>query len=338
MSDLIFPYKTVRGDIDLKIIMGRLDDGDFPKDPFLYEQRLITLYDMDKEEWGTVAFDLEIVGPEEEIRALDADGVQCDAIVIAHCAETNFRQTARMSRINPQSARWYGTIELHRGNFRGKVDLAGLITGTVDMRRCRYLGESSVWKINFDEPDLPPLHGTLRVKWADFSDPGDDPGYLKEYVNQPFFSDLVSRVPTVFLNRSNAFRGFPSLLDDRRRTQPYDRALHNSERIGIARSVWMAMLNVSSAAIQEGEDGTDPDWPTENWKHQVLQILIPRIYPDLSDHAALKQLQEDWKSRDSVGALESRAEAAIGDVVQAGTLLKRSLEDLARTSIILSGT
>ena len=329
---IFFPYKTIGGDVELRIANGKLDDGDFPKNPFTPDQRLVQLYDLDKTSWRCVTLDLELIVPAEEIAALEKTGGEVTATAVAQCPATQLRQTIRLQRAAGKAAKWHGTAELDRDNYRGRVELVGLVVGTVAGRPDRYLGRSEPWSVHFDEPAVLPLEGTLRVQWVDFKNPGEQ-GFLKDHFDKPSFTDLSDTVPTVYLNKCDDFAGLPAIMDDRRRPNKWDKALHDSQRVGIARSVWLAMLNTALAAVREDDDGGDPNWPAEDWKRQVLRALLPEIYPDVSPEQALAQAMIDKTSPDGAATLESRAEAAINAQVGAGKILRRTLDALANAEM-----
>lgn len=330
--NVFFPYKTIAGDVELRIPEGKLDDGAFPKNPFTPDQRLVQLYDLDRRAWRSVSFELELIGPADEVAALEKAGGEVTATAVAQCPATQLRQTVRLQRAASKAAKWNGTVELNRDNFRGWVELVGLIVGVVASRPARHLGRSEPWSLHFDEPAVLPLEGTLRVQWIDFKNPGEQQ-FLSDHADKPSFTDLSDTVPTVYLNKCDDFAGLPSIMDDRRRTNKWDKALHDSQRVGIARSVWLAMLNAALAAVREDEDGGDPNWPAEDWKRQVLQALLPEIYPDVSPEQALAQAMADKKSPDGAATLESRAEAAINSQVSAGKILRRTLDALANAEL-----
>jgi hypothetical protein len=180
--------------------------------------------------------------------------------------------------------------------------------------------------INFDQPPIASKTGAIDVRWVDFK-AHDAPAFLRDYVNEPFYCDLPDdpdAKPVVFLNSSKDFDRLPQILDDRPR-RGYPLALHNSERSGIARSVWMAMLNTALAAIREGEGDADPDWPDATWQRQVLKILLPRVYRNQTEAEALKSAHQAWQGRQGAGIIESRGQAEINRRIEAAKLLRRTL-------------
>jgi len=329
MRGAIYPYKTLAGDIALKIPSGLLDDRPFPRNPFTPDRRLIALHDIGKDDWQFVSFSVDVSASAEEVVSFEEEHGAVSAIVVAHCPRSNLRHTFILQRDKSAPATWTGQVELMRASFAGKMKLEAVISGTIDGYEFRFLGRSEPWNLYFDEADHLPLSGTLRVQWVDFDQPGEYT-FLTEYADQPFYTDLVDDRPTVFLNRSERFRGLTTLLDDRKRTLSWDRALHNAERVSIARSVWMAMLNAAIAGIEQGQAGEDPDWPEQDWKRQVLQKLLPRIYPDKSDREALREAVVNWNSKHGAGQLESRAQAEIGKVIRADRLLRLTLDSMSQ--------
>ena len=86
--------------------------------------------------------------------------------------------------------------------------------------------------VDFDVPAVLPLEGSLPVKWLDFTSE-HSPAHLQANQHEPFYADLTIHQPTVYLNSS--IPGYQNLLSDRKGRGPLDAALHNAERVGIAR-------------------------------------------------------------------------------------------------------
>lgn len=323
MNNSIFPYQTLEGDIRLRLDGGGLDDGEWPKSPFTADYRLVQLHDLDKEAWHVAQFDLEVTLPGEEVTKLNDEGADVRVLAVVECAATQYRSTVPLRPDRAEPAKWKGRIELQRDNFAGKVSVHALVVGEVHGAANRYLGMSDAWAIYFDEPDIPPLAGTLRVRWVDFDSPGDL-GFLTSFSEHAFYTDLDSAQPTLYLNSSKKFDGLSTLLGDRKRTAA-EKPLHNAERVSIARTVWMALFNTSIASIRVDEDGT-PDWPTDDWKRKVLKMMLNRIYPLKSDAERLQAALDAWKSNDRTGQLESLAQVRIDAVIRVPRLLRLTLD------------
>ncbi len=322
MGERIYPYKTISGDLRLDIKNILLDGADPYPDPFDRDSRQINFCYQENTNWNTAAFKIELQGPGEELRGLP-NSETVAATVVIHCDLSRQRYAVSMRRAGVDAGRWTALVELEREDYRGIAKLEAVVTGTAGGLPNRLLGASPLWTLNFDEPSVSPKTGAIEVKWVDFKSPDAQP-FLKDYANESFYADLVDEKPVVYLNKSKDFEKLPVILDDRRRDKR-DLALHNSERTGIARSVWIAMLNASIAGIQEGDDGADPDWPELGWQRQVLKTLLPRIYHPQSDAEALKTAFESWSSRQGAGLLQSRGQAEINRRIGAAKLLRRTL-------------
>lgn len=332
MKNRIFPYQTLQGDVRLNLSGGGLDDSDWPKVPYVPDRRLVELYDLDKEDWQRASFNLELTLSADEVAKMNKAGASVSALAVIECPRTMYRETLPLFPASPGETTWTGTVELERDNFGGKATIHGLVVGTINGRENRFLSETEAWILHIDEPDISPLTGTMRVRWMDFDQPADDCIFLVDYRDHPFYSDLQSEKPTLFLNRSKRFSGLPTLLDDRKR-KPSERPLHNSERISIARSVWMALLNTSIASIIV-DDGETPEWPTEDWKRMVLKSILSKVFPAKSESELLSEAVDAWRSNERAGKLESRAQAVIDDKIAAGRLLRLTLDYMARSSEI----
>lgn len=319
MKNLIFPYKTLDGDVRLRLYGGGLDDGDWPKSPYTADFRLVQLHDLDKADWQVAHFEVEATVPAEEVAKR---GTDVRVLAVVECPSTQYRATVPL-RAEPGGAKWSGRVELHRDNFAGKVSVHALVAGEVHRTANRYLGISDTWAVYFDEPDVPPLSGTMRCRWVDFENPGDL-RFLKTFAEHPFYTDLDSPQPTLYLNSAKHFEGLSTLLGDRKRTAA-EKPLHNAERLSIARTVWMALFNTSIASIPREDDGT-PDWPAEDWKRNVLRKMLARIYPLQSDGERLAAALEARSSNEQAGQIESRAQMTIDSIIRVPRLLRLTLE------------
>ncbi|MEX0716593.1 MAG: hypothetical protein WD066_08400 [Planctomycetaceae bacterium] len=324
MTDRIFPYETLHGDVRLGLAGGGLDDHPWPRDPYTQDRRLVELYDLDKDDWRIAQFEMDVTLPSDELEKLNERGADVRAIAVVECSRTCYRETVRLQPSQDEPARWTGTLELERANFHGKTTVHALVVGEIDGYDNRFLGLSEAWALYFNEPDVPPLAGTMRVSWVDFDEPVEELRFLRDFREHPFFTDLQSDQPTLFLNRATRFEGLPALLDDRRRTTG-ERALHDGERVSIVRTVWMAMVNAAIASIRVDDDGI-PDWPVEDWKRAVLRMVLARVYATKSESELLIEAFEAWKSNERAGELESRVQVAIDDMITAGKLLRRTLD------------
>lgn len=325
MSVRIYPYPTMSGTISLQLSGGGLDDSGWPRVPYIPDRQLVELYDLDKESWSIAGFDVEVTLPADELARSEEEG-NVVVLLSIECSRTLYRQVIRLRRDKTGSNRWTGRLEAYRQNLRGTAIVAAVVAGTVEGRVNRFLGRSSEWTLHFDEPAVRPATGTMKVRWVDFEHPESGLEYLTDYADREFFTDMQSEVPTLYLNKAEAFDGLPALLEDRRRAER-DLPLHNAERVSIARSVWMGLINTSVASIQVDADGL-PEWPLEEWKRVVLKRALAKALPVLGDDERLQEAHEAWKAPERAAGLESKLQLAVDDLASAGKLLRRSLKIL----------
>lgn len=329
MSVRIFPYRTMTGTISLQLSNGLLDGADWPRTPYVPDRQLVHLHDVDKESWEEAEFEVDVTLPSEELSRFDDDG-EVNVLLTVECSRTLYREVVRLSRSESETNRWSGTLITAKQNFRGAATVTAIVAGKALDRDDRFVGRSTEWTIQIDEPEIRPMTGTMKVRWMDFEKPEEGLGFLKEYKDHEFFTDMQSEVPTLYLNKSEAFDGLPALLDDRRRRKD-ERPLHDAERISVARSVWMGLINTAIASIRRDEEGT-PDWPMETWKRLVLKRFLHRVYPMHGDDELLKEVDQAWKSTERSADLESKLQLAVEDVIGAGKLLRRTLKILKDSS------
>jgi len=320
----LFPYDQLFGDLVLAIDDLKVD-GMWPaKDPTDTQFRLLNLDALERQDWRTLSLVAHIEGPADELADLEQRGSSPTITLVAACDATNERQAARLTRSETDVARWHGTLELDRANFRGKTSLYGVLAAKVERSPFRLLGRTEDWTIYFDEPAIPPVEGTLRVRWVHFK--GEDrPEVLPDdSEHEPFYIDLESTVPIVYLNSD--FEGLPGLLSDERGRPAADSALRDAEYRRIATAAWTEIFNVGVAAIRKGED-EEADWPAIDWQENALRSLLPRIYP-MTPTEALGRAHEDITGDGALG-LQSRAQIAISKEISAGRSLRRSIDRLS---------
>jgi hypothetical protein len=128
-------------------------------------------------------------------------------------------------------------------------------------------------------------------------------------------------MPEVLLNEG--FPGLAAILKDQPNRRGTDKALHDMQRTSIARSVWMALVADSLAAVKPGDEDEPPDWPDEDWQREVLEIILRSIDSNKSDAELLRMAAHDWRTYPGAADFYSHAEAIVGDIVKANQMLRR---------------
>jgi hypothetical protein len=325
----LFPYDTLSAPLSLTISNLRIDDVKPTVDVLVPDARLVNAYLLPSQDWSTASFNITVSGNQAELEAFEKKGAEFALHLVVSCSLTNTRQTIRLQPSAAGEIRWAGKIMLDRLSYRGRSAVYGVLAGTVNGSTNRFLGQTEEWSVHFDLPAILPLEGSLPVKWLDFTSERAA-SHLQANQHEPFYADLTIHQPTVYLNSS--IPGYQNLLSDRKGRSPLDAALHNSERVGIARAVWLQLFNASLAGITVEED-EEPTWPGVEWQRQVLKALIPMMYEESSDAEALHRAAEARGSNDGVRDLQSRAQLAISKRMGVARIVSQSMNKLSRTEV-----
>jgi hypothetical protein len=202
-----------------------------------------------------------------------------------------------------------------------------MLTAAVNGVKHRPVALTSGWSVHVDEPQSLRLKGTLTVKWLNFKSP-DAESPARDYPNSTHVVAFTGGVPELWLN--SGFEGLEPLLKDRKDRRGADKGLHDFQRTGIARGVWMALIADALAAIQENaaEDETpEPDWPETPWQAEILKLVLPEVAPGKSDRELLRLAVEEWRQHPGAAEFFSRAEAVVGNFVKANELLRRFIQN-----------
>jgi hypothetical protein len=323
VKDIIFGYGTLEPPPRLRVVEVRLDGA---ARPALIDQtaKRVDLFE-DRAAWRRAELDLEVTADREAVGAFEVQHGELAAVAVVHCAPTMARQSARLARSRCDEARWEGTLELDRDNFRGRALLRPRLTAAVGGVAHRPVGEPAGWAVHFDEPAGLRLGGRLRVRWVDFRAEGADP-LASQFADA---THLVSfgagdEPPELWLNAS--FEGLDGLLRDGERGGA-ERGVHDLLRTGIARGVWMELVAVAMAAIRaEDGGGGRAEWPEAEWQREVLRRILPRVAPGKPGRELLELAATEWRSPAGAGEFYARAEAAVGDMIRADESLRRLIQ------------
>lgn len=213
--------------------------------------------------------------------------------------------------------------------MRGPVSLQAHLAGTVSGGAHRYLASADEWTLYFEQAPSPSPKGALPIQWVDFS-ANDAPVFLKKYVNEPMYADLeATPLPKIYLNKG--FDGLAALFVEKPRPAGARLALHEAERISLAKGVWLALFQSALASVDEPEENEEPDWP-QGWQGEVLKKMLARIHPELEAGARLSQAVQERKS-DGARHFESLVLAAVSqDMIKEGKGLRTSLMALEQAA------
>lgn len=337
MGALIFPYRIFSGKLKMSLTAvsvkslreGLGEEVSLTGEEWNHAQRSLLLWKRDDIEWNTAHFEIEVVAPPKEIEKLARESRDLSVVVSAHCIATNLRQACSASPSPFDESIWNCAIELDRRNMRGPVSLQAHLAGTVSGGAHRYLASADEWTLYFEQAPSPSPKGALPIQWVDFS-ANDAPVFLKKYVNEPMYADLeATPLPKIYLNKG--FDGLAALFVEKPRPAGARLALHEAERISLAKGVWLALFQSALASVDEPEENEEPDWP-QGWQGEVLKKMLARIHPELEAGARLSQAVQERKS-DGARHFESLVLAAVSqDMIKEGKGLRTSLMALEQAA------
>ncbi len=326
MSTVLFPYATLSdSEPTLSVTTVRLDGV---ARPHLVKKDLATipLYE-DLKPWRRAELDFELTCDPDRVRAFESEHGPVSAVVVAHCLPTNTRQPVRLSRSEVETGRWSGTLELDRDNVLDRVALVTTLTATVDGVPHRPVAASLGWTAYADEPESLRLKGTIQIRWINFKLP-EAPPPARDFPKSTHVVAFTGGVPELWLN--SGFDGLEPLLKDRKDRRGADKALHDFQRTGIARAVWIALVADALAAVRgesvEDDEG-EPDWPEKPWQSEILKLILPEVAPGKSERELLTMAAGEWREHPGAGEFFARAEAVVGDIVKANESLRRFVQN-----------
>ncbi len=329
MTDVIYSYPTLEPPPQLRVVGLRLD-GNCRPDLIESAASRVHLFAA-RSGWTRAALEVELAAEAEALGALERRHGPVESIVVVRGPATRVRQAVRLTRSSSDPARWQGTIEVDRANFRGRAILRARLTAAAGGVPHRLVAEAAGWDLLFDEPAGLRLGGKMPVRWVDFA-AEDAPPLARQF---PDATHVVSfgpgdEPPELWLNAS--FEGLDGLLrDDDGRDAP-GRGVHDALRLGIARAVWLELVGVAMAGIRldDADEGRPPQagWPEAEWQRDVLGRILPRVAPGRPPRELLELAAAEWRSPRGAGEFYARAEAAIGEMLQAGKALRRYIQSV----------
>jgi hypothetical protein len=328
---MIFPYPTLRGDVELTISDIRIDGAPLPQDYIQPNDRLIALHGQETATWQRLSFRLDVQTNPGSLRQFEEEHGPVTLSVTAACRPTNTRQPIRLERSTLDPSIWSGKGELHRSQYRDKAQLQAILTAKVDGLAYRPVATSDGWTLYFDPSESFRVAGSLRVVWCDFKDETAPP-IAKQFADSAYVVDLDRSLPEILLNKS--FEGLEPILRDAKDRSPIELALHDITRMSIARSVWLALLHDAMSAIPPEEENEELTWPEREWHVDVLRRILPEIDPGKGESELLRLASNDWRQHPGSASFAARAEAIIGDLVGANKALRKSTQALIRQGIV----
>lgn len=322
MNTVLFPYATLSdSDPILTVASVRLDGLDRSQ-LVKKEDAAVPLHDGPKT-WRRAELSLELSCDPDRIRDFEREHGLVSVMVVANCLPTNVRHPVRLFRSEVEIGRWSGILELDRDNVCDRIALATILTATVGGVPYRPVATAPNWTVYADEPESLRFKGTLKVQWRNFK-LLDAPLPARDFPKSTHVVAFNGGVPELWLN--SGFDGLDSLLKDRKDRRGADKGLHDFQRTGIARSVWLALIADALAAVRGGETD-EPDWPEQPWQAEILKLVLSEVAPGKSERELLTLAARDWRESPATGEFFARAEAVVSDIVKANESLRRFVQN-----------
>ncbi len=306
MTTALFPYDTLSGGDPPTLTIAALRlDGTARMQLINKETSAVHLYE-DAKPWNRAELDLELTSDPAVVREFENKHGRISAVVVANCLPTNTRQPLQLTRSDVDPGRWSGALELDRDNVRGRVALVTTLTAAVSGVPHRPVALASGWTVYADEPESLRLKGTLKVKWLNFKNE-EAPLPARDYPTSTHVVAFTGGVPELWLN--SGFEGLEPLLKDRKDRRGADKGLHDFQRTGIARGVWMALIADALAAVREesaDDEVAEPDWPEIPWQAEILKLVLPEVAPGKSDRELLRLAAGEWREHPGGGGVLQR--------------------------------
>lgn len=329
MKNLIFPYDIIDEPLRLAIKEAVVSSGtgvydEKPIQDYIYSQnKTINLWQMREKNWRSLKLRVVLSGTREQVEPFIQSNGPLTAHAAASCRGTKLRKSTILMKSATDPYSWEGGIEFDRREALGIVRVQGFITGKAAGRDFRFLAEADEWTVYLDEANLPQINGSLKVTWIDFA---SDPSYyyLQKFANEPYYVNLELPIPEVYLNKG--LSGLPELFEYSRKGSR--RAVHETVRTAVAKSVWMSLFQSAVDAITIGDEGEEPSLPSEEWQVSVLKQILPKVFPGYSLDAALKNVVQDMRTGD-MRRIQTTAAAVIGkDIVHEGKAVRTAISEL----------
>jgi hypothetical protein len=323
---MLYPYPTLVGDVDLYVRSATIDGQAVPSDFLEPDRRLLAIAGIGRDSWDIARVKIEVTAPQTEIKDFISKDAKPTALSILHGGATNMRRGVQLQSDPANPARWTGVVELDRPHWYGRLELTARVVATVDGVRGRVIGEAHPWAVALDDLPRPPVHGNIPVRWDNFKEPESLPE-LTTVADQPFFVHLDVDQPVLYLN--DGFSGLRPLLEDRARRPRDAQVLHDQTRVTFASAAWTAMFESALAAAAEVTEPGEPEFPSEEWERNVLEILLARMYQERTPEDALDEVVRLLRQGDGFGTVQSRLAAAVSEQVGGPRLLRGSINRLS---------
>lgn len=309
----LFPYDVLAADPTLRLSTPTVDGEPAP---LLTRESRVDLSQLSGH-WKEARVNARVEVPVAELAQIGVR--QYEVVLTLHCGPTNLRATVPLEPSGGEGAgQWTGSLDLPRTLLRDRGAIYATVVGTVDGVPHRWLGRSRDIPVDLHPPRDPEITGgQVPVIWRDFSkaEQGQSPIDPSLHDEMSFVDLTLPEGPVIYLN--TRVDGLRRLLDVRTGRSQEERAVREVALDLIATPALLAMANVALAAASPDGDGGEAQWPDIDWQRDLLQSLLPLMYPDRDADAALAVAARAPSDAEEAADVHSRLNSAASRLVKA---------------------
>ncbi len=249
-------------------------------------------------------------------------------VVSVACPPTKYRHGLTLGA--KSSGAWAGHLTVRREDLRGVVSLRPMLVLTPGPSQFStetgyaHRGGSVIGRgdaLQFASA-LSPMQALVVTVWEDFS--SSENSWRREHSNSLFHLEPYSDRPRLFLNAR--YSELREILNSEA-AKGGEAAVRDLTAGLIADSVWLQLAVVAASAVTTGESDDSVGVTGAEWKRQLLENLLPGLYPDEpSAGERMRRLAADFQEGTGAASLVSR----IGTVVQDMIATHRVIEAAVR--------
>ena len=327
MSQMIFPFERLFGDLVVNITAVRIDGQAAPDDVIDRESRTLLIQALKRETWAVADIDVEVEFPIQELlnRGVPESGLSL--LLQFECDATDLRATERLAL---REGKAQGTLSFSRDLVAERARVACVLCATGTDRIPRILKESRPWNARIQEASEPTRERPRRrsrgsltdffdVRWRDFL---VEDG-LKPIAKELYFVDVDSPDrPRLYLNEG--IDKYRTLLSEKRATSHEEQALRDLEYRRLALGAWFAAVIHALNSVQVEEDSGDLLLP-EDWRRDVLKLMLEQLRPQQPMEVTAREIARARSDGDGYGTTLGELQVAINQIVDTTAVMRRSL-------------
>lgn len=334
MSQMIFPFDRLFGDLVVNIPAVRIDGQAAPDDLIDGEARMLFIQALKRETWATADVDVDVEFPIQELLNKGVMESGLSLLVQLECDATDLRATERLAL---KEGKAQGTLSFNRDLVAERARITCILCVTGSDLIPRILKESRPWNARIQEVAEAPKERSrhrnrgkptdfFEVRWRDFSAEEN----LKPMARELYFVDVdLPDRPRLYLNES--IDKYRTLLSEKRASSRQEQALRDLEYRRLALGAWLAAGIHALNGVQVEEETGDLVIP-EDWRLDVLKLLLEQLRPQQPMEVTAREFARARMDGDGYGTTLGELQIAINQIVDTTAVMRRSLMTIGQES------